>query len=99
MPDVVMTAHELACWRYRTDEPKPSQLNTVTHECRNGIIRNAEQVGRTWHVNCTREWPLLFPPDDGGNAELLARVDGKLDELGRLLCALGEALKGEGHGE
>ena len=58
---VVMSAREFACWNYKTDKPTVAQMNKVTGMCRDGDILHATKVGREWHINCTGEWPELFP--------------------------------------
>lgn len=79
----VMSARDFACWHYGIEEPSAAQVNTVTEMCRNGTIRHTEKIGRTWYINCTREWPELFPE--------VREVEGK--SFGDLLIELGTMLK------
>ena len=86
--DTVMSAREFACWNFKTDKPSVNQVNSKPKMCREKTIKNAEKVGnREWHINCTKEWPLLFPPE-----EPPMQVDAAT-ALGELLIAVGKLMK------
>lgn len=80
--DTIMSAKEFARWHFGCDEPTSTQMNSITQQCRDGTIRHAEKVGRTWYVNCTRSFPRLFPPEERREA---ASLDDMLIGLGKLL--------------
>lgn len=82
--DVVMSARQLAGWKHGTEYPTATQVNSVTQKIRDGVICHAEKVLGCWYVNCTREWPELFPPE---------RDAADMSAMGDLLIALGKAMK------
>ena len=61
---VVKSVTDYAKVRYGVDEPTKSQVNCVTELCRNGTIRHAQKMGNRWYIDCTAEWPSLFPDED-----------------------------------
>lgn len=61
LQDVVMSAREFARWHFKCDEPTATQMNSITQQCRDGTIGHTRKVGRCWYINCTEEWPELFP--------------------------------------
>lgn len=84
--DVVKSARELAAWKHGTEYPTATQVNSITQNIRDGVITHAQKVMGCWYINCTREWPEIFPPQqEGMNAGM----------LGDLLIALGKAMKEE----
>ena len=91
--DVIMDTTQFCRWKYDVDEPTQAQRNSVTRMCVDGTIRNAEKIGKSWHINCTREWPKLFPPK--GEAE---QAD-PATALGALLVEVGQLLMNRGTNE
>lgn len=90
MADVIMDTAEFARWKYDVDEPTQVQRNAVTRLCVNGTIKHAEKVGRTWHINCTREWPKLFPPEEEQESpDPTTALGALLIEVGNLLIEKG----------
>ena len=43
--------------------PTKSQLDTVGAMCRDGRIRNARKMCSKWFIDCTAEWPEMFPDE------------------------------------
>lgn len=41
--------------------PTKAQENSVRRMCQDGRIKNAKKMGKRWFINCTAEWPELFP--------------------------------------
>lgn len=89
----VMTARELACWQNRTDKPTVAEVNGITAQCRDGRIKHATKINRTWHINCTKEWPELFPEEADPQPNPAAEA------IGDMLIELGRMLKGGSHGK
>ncbi|MBQ9002170.1 MAG: hypothetical protein IJ087_09985 [Eggerthellaceae bacterium] len=96
---VVMSARQFAKWHYECDEPTVTQMNTVNMQCRDGSIRHAEKVGRKWFINCTAEWPELFPEPE--KAEVVRETAQRAPivtadmRLGDALAVLLDALAGK----
>jgi len=59
----VMDIQEYARFFYKTDKPTKSQVNIVSRKCRDGSIKNAQKMGSKWFIDCTSEWPTLFPEE------------------------------------
>lgn len=64
----VMDVNEYARWYYRgklvDGEPTKSQTNVVRRKCQDGTIKHAEKMGSKWFIDCTAEWPKVFPDPD-----------------------------------
>ena len=44
------TVKRFAKWKYETDEPTKSQINTVIRMCRDGVLP-AAKVGKQWRID------------------------------------------------
>lgn len=62
--DVVMSAFDLAGWQHGTKHPQKAWVMTVNRQCTSGDIKHAQKIGNKWFVNCSKEWPMLFPPEE-----------------------------------
>lgn len=91
-----MDVEDFAKFYYKTDEPTKAQTNTVRTMCREGKFKCAERIGRRWVIDCTVEWPLMFPdeerrPEPKPAAERKPLVTADMT-LGEALAALLDAL-------
>lgn len=82
-----MSAKGVAAWLNDVDEPTHAQVNTVTKMCRDGTIVHAAKIGRDWRINCTAEWPEMFPDEKAPD------VDAK-EALACLFEAMARELRG-----
>ena len=87
-----MSAKGVAAWLNDVDEPTHAQVNTVTKMCRDGTIVHAVKIGRDWRINCTAEWPEMFP-DEKESDERAPEVDAK-EALACLFEAMARELRG-----
>ena len=61
MAQVVMSIRDLAKVRYGVESPTKSQMNVISEQCRSGRIKNAQKIAGQWIIDCSREWPSVFP--------------------------------------
>lgn len=95
----IMSLNEYARMFYETDEPTRGQLNAVSRKCREGTIRNARKMGHKWFIDCTAEWPELFPEAEPPEKEQPAQAAKPMFTpdmtLGEALAVLLDALAGK----
>ena len=90
MTDVIMSTEEFARWKYGVDKPTAAQRNSITRMCADNTIKHAQKIGKSWHINCSREWPEIFPPEsEQAQPDPATALGALLVEVGQLLMNRG----------
>ena len=79
--DLIVTPARAAELLYGEEDAEAHAV-IIRRQCVNGVIRNAQKVGRNWMINASREWPALFP-QDARDPELAAQQQAQQESRGR----------------
>lgn len=94
----IMDTKAFASFYYGVEEPRKSQVNTITQMCRDRKFKCARQIGKKWFIDCTLEWPEMFPGEERKQEPQAVEVRQPLItadmKLGDALAVLLDALAG-----